>query len=44
MFWNEVTGSVIGLSVAGIAFLVTGKDHLAASPRVRAGDADPPPL
>jgi len=27
MFWNEVTGSVIGLAVAGLARAATGRDH-----------------
>jgi len=27
MFWNTVTGSVIGLGVGGLAFLATGKQH-----------------
>jgi hypothetical protein len=27
MFWNLTTGSVVGLVVAAIAFVVTGKDH-----------------
>jgi len=27
MFWNTVTGSVIGLVVAGAAFYITGKQH-----------------
>jgi len=27
MFWNEVTGSVIGLAVGGIARVATGRDH-----------------
>jgi len=27
MFWNTVTGSVIGLAVAGVARAVTGRDH-----------------
>jgi hypothetical protein len=25
MFWNEVTGTVIGLAVGGIAYAVTGR-------------------
>jgi hypothetical protein len=32
MFWNTVTGSVIGLVVAGIAFGVTGRNHVADRP------------
>ncbi len=28
MFWNEVTGTAIGLTIAAIARAVTGKDHL----------------
>jgi hypothetical protein len=28
MFWNETTASIIGLVVAGIAFVATGKHHL----------------
>jgi len=27
MFWNTVTGSVIGLVVAGVARALTGRDH-----------------
>jgi hypothetical protein len=27
MFWNEVTGTIAGLLVGGIAFVVTGKQH-----------------
>jgi len=27
MFWNTVTGAVIGLTVAGVARAVTGRDH-----------------
>jgi len=27
MFWNEVTGTVIGTAVAGIAFALTGRHH-----------------
>jgi hypothetical protein len=27
MFWNTVTGSVIGLIVGAAAYLVTGKRH-----------------
>jgi len=28
MFWNEVTGTVIGTLVAGIARLLIGQDHI----------------
>jgi hypothetical protein len=28
MFWNTVTGSVIGLAVAGSAYFVTGHRHI----------------
>jgi hypothetical protein len=28
MFWNEVTGAVIGVVVAGLARVVTGQDHM----------------
>jgi len=27
MFWNEVTGTVIGTAVAGIAYGATGRHH-----------------
>ena len=27
MFWNTVTGAVIGLMVGALAYLVTGKHH-----------------
>lgn len=27
MFWNETTGTIAGLLIAGIAFLVTGRHH-----------------
>jgi len=27
MFWNEVTGAVIGLAVGSVARLTTGQDH-----------------
>jgi len=27
MFWNLVTGTVIGTTVAGLARLLTGKQH-----------------
>jgi hypothetical protein len=27
MFWNTVTGAVIGTSIAGIAYWLTGKHH-----------------
>lgn len=26
-FWNAVTGALIGLSVAGLAFAITGREH-----------------
>jgi hypothetical protein len=32
MFWNVVTGSVIGAAVAGAAFAATGRHHLLAPP------------
>ena len=32
MFWNTVTGAVIGTSVAAIAYLVTGKNHALDEP------------
>jgi len=28
MFLNEITGTVIGTAVAGIAYAVTGRHHL----------------
>jgi hypothetical protein len=30
MFWNEVTGSVIGLAVGGVAWMATSQDHRGA--------------
>jgi len=27
MFWNDVTATAIGLTVAGVAFLLTGRHH-----------------
>jgi len=27
MFWNEVTGTVIGLAVGAVAYGVTGRRH-----------------
>jgi hypothetical protein len=31
MFWNTVTGSVIGLLVAGSAYFVTGRRYIGDS-------------
>jgi hypothetical protein len=28
MFWNEVTGTVIGLLVGGVAYAVTGRNRM----------------
>jgi len=28
MFWNVVTGSVIGLVVGGVAYAATGRQHI----------------
>jgi hypothetical protein len=27
MFWNTVTGSVVGLVIGGIAYRLTGRNH-----------------
>jgi len=35
MFWNEVTGSVIGLLVAGVAYRLTGRHHAYDTPSSR---------
>jgi len=32
MFWNEVTGMAIGLSVAGVAYALTRRHHAAMKP------------
>jgi hypothetical protein len=43
MFWNAVTGSVIGAVVAGLAFAITKQHHpLASPPAVRAAEASSP--
>jgi hypothetical protein len=31
MFWNTVTGSVVGLVVAGLAFVLTGQGRIGTS-------------
>jgi len=35
MFWNEVTGTAIGMAVAGLAYAITGRHHAydTATPR-----------
>jgi len=39
MFWNTVTGSVVGLTVAGVAFLITKQHHLVVPPGAARSDA-----
>ena len=41
MFWNTVTGSVIGLIVAGAAYALTGRHHAGTS---RLGEPSSKPL
>jgi hypothetical protein len=40
MFWNTVTGSVIGIEVAGLAYLITKQHHLAVPPTAPPSDGD----